>query len=131
MDIGGFLLGVVVTSAIAKVLWDKEKAKHSIILNALKEEVESTGQEAVVKEEKPAAKAAPKKKASTTPKKKVSTASKAKKAAPGDDVEVKIKDAVSKLKSSGEKISLAAVSRESGISYSRIKRQKDLVEKYK
>ena len=38
MDIGGFLLGVVVTSAIAKVLWDKEKAKHSIILNALKEE---------------------------------------------------------------------------------------------
>lgn len=131
MEVGGFLLGVVVTSAIAKVLWDKEKAKHSIIVNALKDEVESAGQETVVKEEKSASKTAPKKKASAAPKKKTSTASKAKKAAPEEDVEAKVKDAVSKLKSSGEKISLAAVSRESGISYSRIKRQKDLVEKYK
>ena len=131
MDVGGFLLGVVVTSAIAKVLWDKQKAKQNIILNAAKEETIDAEQEVVVKEDKPAAKAAPKKKASATPKKKAATASKAKKAATGEDVEPKIKDAVSKLKASGEKISLAAVARESGISYSRVKRQKDLVEKYK
>jgi len=131
MDVGGFLLGVVVASAIAKVLWDKEKAKHNIVLNASKEEVENAEQKTAVKEDKPAAKAAPKKKVSTTPKKKAPTASKAKKSATGEDVEGKIKDAIGKLKASGEKISLAAVSRESGISYSRVKRQKELVEKYK
>ncbi len=131
MDVGGFLLGVVVASAVAKVLWDKEKAKYNIILNASKEEVIDAEQETVVKEDRPVAKAAPKKKASTTTKKKTTTASKAKKSAKGEDVEAKIKDAVSKLKASGEKISLAAVARESGISYSRVKRQKDLVEKYK
>jgi hypothetical protein len=131
MEIGGFLLGAVVASAIAKVLWNKEKAKHNIILSALKEEVDNAGNESVVKEEKPAARAAIKKKASTTPKKKTATASKAKKPATAEDVEGKIKDAVNKLKASDEKISLAAVSRESGISYSRVKREKDLVEKYK
>lgn len=131
MDVGGFLLGVVVTSVIAKVLWDKEKAKHNIILNTLKEELDNAGKESAVKEDKPVAKPASKKKASATPKKKTPTASKVKKTAAVEDVEAKIKDAVSKLKASGEKISLAAVSRESGVSYSRVKRQKELVEKYK
>jgi len=134
MDVGGFLIGVVVTAAIAKVLWDKEKAKHYIALNALREEVEAAGQE-TVKEQKAASKEAPAKKAPVkkkpaATKKKAPAASKAKKAGTTEDVEAKIKDAVSKLKTSGEKITLAAVSRESGISYSRIKRQKELVEKY-
>lgn len=131
MEIGGFLLGVVVTSVIAKVLWDNEKAKYNIILNASKEEAVNVEKETVPEEDKPTEKTAPKKKPSTTTKKKATTASKAKKAAGGEDIEAKIKDAVTKLKASGERVSLAAVSRESGISYGRIKSQKELIEKYK
>ncbi len=135
MDVGSFVLGAVVAGVIAKVLWDKEKAKHYAALNALREDNEAT-QEAPVKQEADVEKAAPAKKApekkkSAPAKKKASTASKAKKTPSNDDVEGKIKTAVANLKASGEKVSLAAVSRESGISYSRIKRQKELVEKYK
>ena len=128
MDVGGFLLGVVVASAVAKVLWDKEKAKHNAVLNTLKQELYDAEESADKEETPPVEKAsAPKAKKSTAASKK----SPAKKKASAEDVEGKIKDAVSKLKDAGEKITLAAVSRESGISYSRIKRQKELVEKYK
>jgi hypothetical protein len=131
MEIGGFLLGAVVSAAAAKVLWNKEKAKHDSVLNALKEEV-AAAEKASTKQESAPQKEAPEKKASVkkAPAKKKPAASK-KKAATAEDIEGKIKEAVSKLKDSGERVSLAAVSRESGISYSRIKREKSLVEKYK
>ena len=112
----------------AKKVWlihRRDKLRASKVLHGAIE-----GGKKAIDKQASAKKAAPKKKASTTPKKKSATASKTKKAAAGEDVEGKIKDAVGKLKASGEKISLAAVSRESGISYSRVKRQKELVEKY-
>jgi len=127
MDVGGFILGAVVSAAAAKVLWDKEKAKHNSVLNALREEV-AAAEKASAKQEDLPEKEAPLKKA---PAKKKPTASKAKKAAKSEDIEGRVKKAVDKLKASGERVSLAAVSRESGISYSRIKREKELVEKYK
>lgn len=134
MDIGGFLLGAVVSAVAAKVLWDKEKAKHYIALNALKEQVEAieeaSAKPAAEPEKEAPAKKAPQKKKPAAAKKKPSASAKTKKAPVAEDIEEKIKDAVGKLKEAGERVSLAAVSRESGVSYSRIKRQKELVEKY-